>query len=112
MQIRKIQFGSILAKLVATVMLFEAPGRHPYDYYTLLRWITCGVCAFTAYQAVQLKKTGWLWIFVITAILLNPVAPLRLKRETWAIVDTTAGVLLLLAIVVIDIRKPPPTNNQ
>jgi hypothetical protein len=108
MQLPKVKLGSILAKLIAAALLFDALGRHPYDYYTILRWIACGVCAFTAYQAVQLKNTGWLWIFAIAAIILNPVAPLRLKRETWAIVDTVAGVLLLLAIAVIDIRKPPP----
>jgi hypothetical protein len=100
--------GSILAKLIAAVMLFSALGRHAYDYYTLLRWIACGVCAYTAFQAAQVKKTGWLWTFAISAIILKPVAPLHLKRDTWAIVDTAAGVLLLVGIVIIDIRKPPP----
>jgi len=100
--------GIIIAKLIAAVMLFAALGRHPYDYYTLLRWVACGVCAYTAFQAVQIKKFGWLWIFVITALVLNPIAPLRVKRDTWAIVDAAAAVLLLLSIVVMDIRKPKP----
>ena len=101
-------FGSILAKLIAAVMLFAALGRHPYDYYTLLRWIACGVCAFTAFQAMQSKKTGWLIIFVIAAVMLNPVAPIHLKRETWAFVDAAAAVLLLVSIAVLDIRQPRP----
>jgi hypothetical protein len=101
-------WGSILAKLIAAVMLFAALGRHPYDFYTLLRWIACGVCAYTAFQAVESKRIGWLWIFVIAAIVLNPIAPLHLKRETWAIVDAAAAVLLLLSIAVMDIRKPRP----
>ncbi len=98
--------GSIIAKLIAAVMLFAALGRHAYDYFTLLRWIACGVCAYTAFQAMQDKKTGWLWIFVIAAIVLNPISPLRLKRETWGFVDAAAAVLLLLSIAVMDIRKP------
>ena len=101
-------FGSILAKLIAAVRLFAALGRHPYDYYTLLRWIACGVCAFTAFQAMQSKKTGWLIIFVIAAVMLNPVAPIHLKRETWAFVDAAAAVLLLVSIAVLDIRQPRP----
>jgi len=101
-------FGSILAKLIAAVMLFAALGRHTYDYYTLLRWIACGVCAFTAFQAMQGKRTGWLIIFVIAAVMLNPVAPIHLKRETWAFVDAAAAVLLLVSIAVMDIRKPRP----
>lgn len=101
-------FGIIIAKLIAVVMLFAALGRHAYDYYTLLRWIACGVCAYTAFQAAQSKKFGWLFVFIIAALVLNPVAPLRLKRDTWAIVDSAAAVLLLASIAVMDIRKPRP----
>jgi len=54
------------------------------------------------------KKTGWLITFVITAIVLNPVAPIHLKRDTWAIIDAAAAVLLLVSIAVMDIRKPRP----
>jgi hypothetical protein len=106
MQLQKIRLGSAIVKAIAAALLFDALGRHKYDYFTLLRWIACGVCTFTAVQAVQVKKFGWVWIFAISAIILNPVAPLRLKRETWNTVDTAAGVLLLIAIAVIDIRKP------
>jgi hypothetical protein len=106
MHMKPANFGSIIAKLIAATMLFAALGRHPYDYYTLLRWIACGVCAYTAFQAAEIKKTGWLWVFVIAAIVLNPIAPLHLKRDTWALIDIAAGVLLLLSIAFIDIRKP------
>jgi hypothetical protein len=117
-------FGSIIAKLIAAVMLFAALGRHTYDYYTLLRWIACGVCAYTAFQAMQTQKGGWLFVFVIAAIVLNPIAPLHLKRGTWAIVDAAAAMLVLLSIAVMDISRPrddkadrpqklkPPTGFQ
>lgn len=98
--------GSSIAKLIAAVMLFAALGRHGYDYYTLLRWIACGVAAYTAFQAMQINKVGWLFVFVIVAIVLNPIIPLHLKRETWAFVDIAAAVLLLLSIAVLDICKP------
>ena len=85
---------------------FGTSGRHAYDYYTLLRWVACGVAAFTAFQAAQNKKFGWLFIFIIAAIVLNPISPLHLKRGTWAFVDAAAAVLLLLSIAVMDVRKP------
>jgi hypothetical protein len=103
---KSANLGSIIAKLIAAAMLFAALGRHAYDYYTLLKWIACGVCAYTAFQAMQSKKIGWLFVFVIAAIVLNPTAPLHLKRGTWAIVDPAAAVLLLLSIAVMDIRRP------
>ena len=101
-------FGSILAKLIAAVMLFAALGRHAYDYYTLLRWIACGVCAYTAFQAMQSKRIGWLFVFIIAALVLNPIAPMRFKRDTWAFVDAAAAALLLVSIFVMDIRRPRP----
>jgi hypothetical protein len=102
---KPVNLGSILAKLIATGMLFAALRRHPYDYYTVLRLIACGVAAFTAYQAFEVKKTGWLFVFAIVAIVLNPVAPPHLTRSTWAYVDVAAGALLLLSIAVMDIHK-------
>jgi len=99
--------GIIVVKLIAAVLLFAALG-HAFDYFTILRWIVCGVAAFTAFQAAQMKIFGWMVVFIIIAIVLNPIAPLYLKRDTWAIVDAAAAVLLLLSIVVMDIRKPRP----
>jgi hypothetical protein len=91
---------------VSAWLLKSNLGRHAYDYYTLLRWVACGVAAFTAFQAAQNKKFGWLFIFIIAAIVLNPISPLHLKRGTWAFVDAAAAVLLLLSIAVMDVRKP------
>ena len=108
MKMNPANFGSIIAKLIAAVMLFAALGRHSYDYYTLLRWVACGVCAYTGFQAIQTKKNGWLIVFVITAIVLNPIATIHLKRDTWAIIDAAAAVLLLVSIAVMDIRRPRP----
>lgn len=99
-------FGSIIAKLVAVILLFSAVGwRHPYDYYTLLRWIACGVCAFTAYQAIESKQRGWVWVFTIAAIMVNPIVPLHLKRADWAAVDIAIAILLLVSIISVDFRK-------
>ena len=99
-------FASIIAKLIAAVMLFAAIARHGYDYYTLLRWIACGVCAYTVYQAVQSNKIMWVWIFAVAAIVLNPIIPVHLKRDTWAFIDVAVALLLLVSIAVMDINNP------
>jgi hypothetical protein len=101
-----INIGRIFAKLIAAILLLIAVGwRHPYDYYTLLRWIACSVSAFTAYQAIESKRKGWGWIFTIAAIMVNPIIPLHLKRPDWAVVDITIAVLLLVSTVVLDFKK-------
>ena len=97
--------ASIGAKVIVAVMLFAALGRHAYDYYTLLRWIACAVCAYTAWQAIRNEKGGWVFVFITAAIVLNPIALVHLKRGTWGIVDAAVGALLLLSVAVLDIRK-------
>ena len=105
MTIKHSNFGSIIAKLIAAAMLFAALGRQTYDYYTLVRCVACGVAGFTAFQAAQIKKFGWLFVFAIAAVMLNPIAPLHLKRVTWGFVDATVAMLLLVSIAVIELRK-------
>jgi threonine/homoserine/homoserine lactone efflux protein len=44
--------GLYIAWLVAAVMLVLAvAGRHPYSFYTFLRWICCTVFVYSAFTA-------------------------------------------------------------
>ena len=112
MKMKPANIAGIVAKLIAAVMLFVALGRHPYDYYTLLRWVGCGVCAYTAFQSVQKQQPGWLCVFAISAVLLNPIAPVHLKRDNWAIVDSAVAVLLLVSIATLDISKAKRSDEE
>jgi hypothetical protein len=90
-----------LARLVAAVLLFVAVARMPYGYYILIRWVVCGIAAYSAVQARTLGKTGWTWIFGFIALFFNPVIPVHLGRqgkEIWALVDVAVGVVMLVSI--------------
>lgn len=94
--------GVVVAKLVAAGMLFGALGRQPYGYYTLLRWIVCGVAAFAAVRASELGKSGWVWPLATIALFFNLIIPVHLERETWAFIDIGVAVLLLISILIVD----------
>lgn len=99
----KIQnLPSIISKLVAAGMLFGALGRRQFGYYTLLRWVVCGVSAFAAFRASERDKNGWVWVLAIVALFFNPIIPVKLNRNTWALIDIGVAVLLLLSIFAID----------
>ncbi len=100
--------ASIVAKLIAAGLLFGALARHSYDYYTLLRWVVCGVSAFAAVRAADAHQIGWLWAFAIVALLFNPVIPVHLKRDTWAFIDFGVAVFLLASIAFTDRQLPSP----
>jgi len=97
-----------ILKLAAAGLLFGALWRHQHDYYTLMRWVVCGVSAFGAFQAVTSGKSGWVWALAVVALVFNPIVPIHLKRETWAFIDSAVAVFLLISIAFIDRRTSPP----
>ena len=103
--------GIFVVKVIAVVMLFGALGRHPYAYYTLLRWVVCGVAAYAAFRTLETGKTGWVWILGFVALLFNPVLPVHLNREIWIFVDVAVAVMLLISIVVVDRHPHQPDRN-
>jgi hypothetical protein len=52
--------GLYIAWLVAAGMLvYAAMEKHPYSYYTLLRWICCPVFAYSAFAAHEKSRVLW-----------------------------------------------------
>ena len=83
----------LILSLVAAVMLFAAIWDIPYDYYKLLRLVVCIAAitvAFVGYKKRQLWVTN---IFVVVALIFNPVVPLELAKELWLPIDIICGIL-------------------
>ena len=89
---------SVIARLVASVLLIWALTSHPYGYYTLLRWVVCAACAYSAYVSTLTNRVPWIWFFSITAAFFNPIVPVKLDRTTWSNVDVAIGIALLASI--------------
>ncbi len=82
-------------RVVAGVMLLFALGSWEYSYYQILRVVVCGASVFLAWHLFDTKQTGWAWVFVVTGILFNPLAPIHLAKETWQIIDFVTAILFL-----------------
>jgi hypothetical protein len=94
--------AGIAAKLIAIVMLVGATGRHPYGYYSIVRWVVCGVSAFAAFKAAESKKSGWTWALAMIALIFNPIMPVYLKRSTWVPIDLGVAAVLLVSVFAVD----------
>lgn len=90
-----------IGAIVASVLLFLAIGRHPYGYFTTLRWITCAVSCYGAYLFYKLDVIYIVIPLGVTAILFNPLIPIYLNRSTWHVIDVISGCFLLFTLVVI-----------
>lgn len=80
--------------LLATgIFLLGALGTWPYAYYQLLRWVVCGVGAYTAYLGFKTDHTGLGWLMVAIAVLFNPIAPIYFTKGTWSALDLIVAVV-------------------
>jgi len=86
--------------IVAAVFLLLALLDWPYGYYQLLRLVVTGAAAWTAYIAYDAKKQWLMVIFIIIALLFNPLAPVHLDRETWAGIDILCAIAFLVVIFI------------
>ena len=85
----------LIPALIAAIMLVAALADWPYGYYQLLRFVTCGVAAYIAYLAYQRQKMWAAWLFGLIAVLFNPLIPVHLNREAWAIIDCTCAMVFV-----------------
>lgn len=88
---------SKLVWLGPVVMLLLALAPLPYGYYTMLRFVVCGIVSYLAWRHYELLGLGpWTIGLILTAILFNPIIPIHLPREVWAVIDAGCAVVLLI----------------
>ena len=74
--------------IVPIALLLIALFSLPYYYYQLMRWCICGCAAYLAYQHYIEKGSGFLTvIFIVIAIVYNPIEPIHLFREAWIVIN-------------------------
>ena len=84
--------------ILSILMLFGAIAEWPYGYYILLRWLTCITSILVILQAFE-RNIDWAKVvFIVIAILFNPLAPIYLSRSTWIPLDIVTAILFIFAI--------------
>lgn len=95
---KKYLTTSGILRVLAAVMLLWAPARHPYSYYTILRFIVCGAGAYSSFVASKEKSPGWTLIFAGIAVLFNPLIPVYLDKANWVPIDCIVAAILLISL--------------
>ncbi len=89
-------------KVVAIVMVLAAilPIQY-FVYYQLMNWVVLGAAVVTALQAREMKNEFWMWLFILVAVVFNPIAPLHLRADVWQIADIVVALLFIISILLI-----------
>jgi hypothetical protein len=85
-------------RIIATLLLFFAVLDFPYGYYVFLRFFVCGVAGYGAFFAAERRRQFWVWVLGGIAVLFNPIFPIHMDKETWAVFDVIAGILVLISV--------------
>lgn len=102
---------SVWLRMLTAALCVFALGRHAYGYYSVLRWVTCVTAAYCAAMAHRQGKTGWVWALGTVAVLFNPLVPVYLKRDLWAVIDVATAVLMVVSLGTLrEDEAPPPPN--
>jgi hypothetical protein len=96
-ELRKYFSGSVIARLVTSILLFIALSNLPIGYYKFLRWVVCATALYTAFISYNKKEqiNIGVWLFVLIAILFNPIIPFYLGRQFWQISDIIVSVIFI-----------------
>ncbi|NLI00666.1 MAG: hypothetical protein GX446_14360 [Chthonomonadales bacterium] len=84
-------------RVVAAAVLLLAMGRRSHDYYTVLRWVTCVVCAYAGARAMRQGQSGWVWTMWALAAFYNPIVEVELRKETWRWVNAATAATLAVS---------------
>ena len=95
---------SIVFRAITILLLLLATRELPYDYYTILRLVVCGVSAYVCYRSYINKDEVWSWIFGIIAFLFNPIAPIYLGKRTWVVIDLLVAGIFFVSIFVLKLE--------
>lgn len=93
-----IKYKNIASGISIIMLLLAIPTFWPYGYYVLLRWVVTISAVFLLSLAYKSKKTFWLFLMGIVAILFNPIIPVHLDKETWVVIDLIVAILFLVSV--------------
>ena len=94
----------LIPALIAGILLCIGIFPLPYGYYQMLRWIVCIIAVFITYISFNLSKVWAAAVFVVIAILFNPIFTIHFEKEAWQWIDAACGALFIASVFILRIK--------
>lgn len=70
-----------------------------YGFYQLVRFLACIGFAILCFVQYKREPKSWMsWVLGVLSLLFNPIFPIYLGKELWAVVDIAAAAFLVLNV--------------
>jgi hypothetical protein len=87
-----------IIKIVIALLLFGCILDMPYGYFQIVRFASMAGFAYIAYFNFENNKKNEALLYVLLAILFQPLIKISLGRELWNLVDVVVGGWLIISI--------------
>lgn len=94
--------------VIAIIFLLLAVFPLPYGFYTLIRIIVTIAALLMAHAAHNTKRTPFVYLFGILAILFNPIIKIHFDKGIWMVLDIIGGVIFIIWLL---INRKRASNN-
>ena len=84
--------GLKLSRLFACGLLLIAIASLPYGYYQFLRIVITIIAVINAFSVFESESKILFYVFILVAILFNPLIPIYLDKATWTPIDLIVGL--------------------
>lgn len=89
----------ITATLLAELLIIGTMvTRNSSGYYILLRLVVCPLTAFFAYRLYRSNRPIFAVLIGFFAIMYNPILQVRLRHDTWQLINITTFIILAVAL--------------
>ncbi len=85
-----------IIKSILAIMCLVCLLDMPYGYYELFRYVAAG--SFVYFAINEKDNQGWMFVWIISALLVQPFFKVALGRDIWNIVDVIWAILLVVSI--------------
>jgi uncharacterized protein DUF6804 len=93
---KSLSADSILPIASVVLLALSSFAGWPYGFYTILRIVVCGTCAYIWFREYRRGRTGWTWIMAVIAVFFNPLIPIHFMRSIWRYFDLSAVVVFAI----------------
>ena len=85
-------------KIIIAILLLVCLLRMPYGYFQLVRFFGMTTFVWLAYIDNSNKDKTLFIIWIVSALLINPIIKIALGRTIWNIIDVVWAILLIASI--------------
>ncbi len=87
-----------IIKIILAVLFFICLAHMPYGYFQLVRFVALIGFALLAYTANSQGQKSETIIYILLAVLFQPLIKIALGRQIWNVVDVVVGLGLIISI--------------